>query len=288
MTGAAKSIVATTRQTTGSDLIDVPSNACRSRLSQHAESSSTLEPPSPLLDPPDEKRPTPAGVQRLTALMLHPPRQTVKHLISGKSYAPAFDPAAEGHSSRVSTCCICQNRGNRPRYRRDARDPAAAAEFQGREAGSGRTTRRQLTCPLDAVEWCFVYGASTEEAGSVRVLGVRVREVKPLHGFKAVVSFDDGTQREIDLAPYLHGLVFEPIRNEPAVFRSMEIAGGHNRLAERRRHRPGRSLLWTETGVDAGNGTRSVATLVGGTEEHYRQSVAGVPHFDTLYCAATL
>ncbi len=56
--------------------------------------------------------------------------------------------------------------------------------------------------------------------------GLRVREVKPLHGFKAAVSFDDGTQREIDLALYLHGLVFEPIRNEPAVFRSMEIAGG--------------------------------------------------------------
>ncbi len=55
---------------------------------------------------------------------------------------------------------------------------------------------------------------------------VRVRSVKPLQGFKAMVGFDNGTQREIDLEPYLHGPVFEPIRNEPAMFRSMKIAGG--------------------------------------------------------------
>ena len=55
---------------------------------------------------------------------------------------------------------------------------------------------------------------------------VRVRAVKPLQGFKALVNFDNGTQREIDLELYLHGPVFEPIRNDPAVFRSMNIAGG--------------------------------------------------------------
>jgi hypothetical protein len=55
---------------------------------------------------------------------------------------------------------------------------------------------------------------------------VRVRSVKPLQGFKAMVSFDNGTQREIDLEPYLHGPVFEAIRSEPAVFRSMTVAGG--------------------------------------------------------------
>ena len=49
---------------------------------------------------------------------------------------------------------------------------------------------------------------------------VRVRAVKPLDGFKALVSFDNNTRREIDLEPYLHGPVFESIRNEPAVFRA--------------------------------------------------------------------
>ena len=55
---------------------------------------------------------------------------------------------------------------------------------------------------------------------------VRVRAVKPLDGFKALVSFDNNTRREIDLEPYLHGPVFESIRNEPAVFRAMKIEGG--------------------------------------------------------------
>ena len=55
---------------------------------------------------------------------------------------------------------------------------------------------------------------------------VRVGGVKPLQGFKALVSFDNGTQREIDLEPYLHGPVFEPIRNDPAAFCSMTVAGG--------------------------------------------------------------
>ncbi len=55
---------------------------------------------------------------------------------------------------------------------------------------------------------------------------VRVRSVKPLQDFKALVSFDNGTQREIDLEPYLHGPVFEAIRNDPAMFRSMMVAGG--------------------------------------------------------------
>jgi hypothetical protein len=55
---------------------------------------------------------------------------------------------------------------------------------------------------------------------------VRVHSVKPLQGFRTLVNFDNGTQREIDLEPYLHGPVFEAIRSEPAVFRSMTVAGG--------------------------------------------------------------
>lgn len=55
---------------------------------------------------------------------------------------------------------------------------------------------------------------------------VRVRAVGPLDGLKALVSFDNGAEREIDLEPYLHGPVFEPIRSNRDVFRAMKIVGG--------------------------------------------------------------
>jgi hypothetical protein len=55
---------------------------------------------------------------------------------------------------------------------------------------------------------------------------VRVRAVEPLHGFHVLVTFDNGTQREIDVEPYLHGPIFEPIRTDPAKFRAVKIAGG--------------------------------------------------------------
>jgi hypothetical protein len=55
---------------------------------------------------------------------------------------------------------------------------------------------------------------------------VRVRAVKPIEDFKVLVTFDNDSNKEIDLEPYLHGLVFEPIRSDPNVFRSMKIVGG--------------------------------------------------------------
>jgi hypothetical protein len=55
---------------------------------------------------------------------------------------------------------------------------------------------------------------------------VRVRAVEPLEGFKVRLEFEDGTQKEIDLEPYLHGPIFEPIRSDPAVFRSVKVEGG--------------------------------------------------------------
>jgi len=39
-------------------------------------------------------------------------------------------------------------------------------------------------------------------------------------------TFDNGAQREIDLEPYLRGLIFEPLRKDPAMFRAMKIEGG--------------------------------------------------------------
>ena len=39
-------------------------------------------------------------------------------------------------------------------------------------------------------------------------------------------TFDNGAQREIDLEPYLRGLIFEPLRKDTAMFRAMKIEGG--------------------------------------------------------------
>jgi len=55
---------------------------------------------------------------------------------------------------------------------------------------------------------------------------VRVQAVEPLEGFRVRLEFEDGTQREIDLEPYLHGPIFEPIRRNLIVFRSVKVEGG--------------------------------------------------------------
>ena len=55
---------------------------------------------------------------------------------------------------------------------------------------------------------------------------VRVKTVEPLEGFTVRLGFEDGTRKAIDLERYLHGPIFEPIRNDPAVFRSAKIEGG--------------------------------------------------------------
>lgn len=55
---------------------------------------------------------------------------------------------------------------------------------------------------------------------------VRARAVEPLEGFRVRVTFEDSTQRVIDLESYLHGPIFEAIRSDPAVFRSMKVEEG--------------------------------------------------------------
>jgi hypothetical protein len=37
------------------------------------------------------------------------------------------------------------------------------------------------------------------------------------------LEFTDGSRREVDLEVYLRGPVFEPIKNDPAVFRSVRV-----------------------------------------------------------------
>lgn len=55
---------------------------------------------------------------------------------------------------------------------------------------------------------------------------VRVQSVEPREGYHVHVVFEDGTERVIDLEPYLHGPIFEPMQRDPAMFRAMKVEGG--------------------------------------------------------------
>ena len=52
---------------------------------------------------------------------------------------------------------------------------------------------------------------------------VRIRSVVPLEDFQVRLGFTDGTERVIDLAPYLNGPVFEPLKQDREVFRSVRV-----------------------------------------------------------------
>lgn len=55
---------------------------------------------------------------------------------------------------------------------------------------------------------------------------VRVQAVRPLDGFNVHFTFTDGTKRVIDLDKHIWGPVFEPIRDDPALFRAMYVEDG--------------------------------------------------------------
>lgn len=52
---------------------------------------------------------------------------------------------------------------------------------------------------------------------------VRIQSVKTLEDFVVELEFTDGTSRQIDLEPYLHGEVFEPLRNDLEKFRAVKV-----------------------------------------------------------------
>jgi hypothetical protein len=62
----------------------------------------------------------------------------------------------------------------------------------------------------------------------MNTLGPRVKVVKavPKQNFVMRLVFEDGTEKEIDLEPFLHGPVFEPIRRDLSLFRQVNIVGG--------------------------------------------------------------
>lgn len=55
---------------------------------------------------------------------------------------------------------------------------------------------------------------------------IRVQTVQPLAGYVVRVTFTDGASRDIDLAPYLRGPIFEPLRRDPALFRAVRVEFG--------------------------------------------------------------
>lgn len=52
---------------------------------------------------------------------------------------------------------------------------------------------------------------------------VEVRTVKPLQKFEVLLEFSTGEQRRINLEPFLRGPVFEPLRQDPELFRSVRV-----------------------------------------------------------------
>ena len=58
---------------------------------------------------------------------------------------------------------------------------------------------------------------------STKATTARVRSVESLDGFVLRLSFDDGTEREVDLEGELWGAVFEPLRESRELFRQVSV-----------------------------------------------------------------
>jgi uncharacterized protein DUF2442 len=52
---------------------------------------------------------------------------------------------------------------------------------------------------------------------------VRVESVIPLAGFTVHVRFTDGSERDIDLDPYMRGPVFEALRADRSLFEAVRV-----------------------------------------------------------------
>jgi hypothetical protein len=51
----------------------------------------------------------------------------------------------------------------------------------------------------------------------------RIRLVEALDGFSRRLSFDNGTKREVDLEGEFWGLMLEPLRADPDLFRQVRV-----------------------------------------------------------------
>ena len=55
---------------------------------------------------------------------------------------------------------------------------------------------------------------------------IRITEVEPLANWRLRLTLTNGEIIERDISPFLHGPVFEPIREDEALFRSVRAEGG--------------------------------------------------------------
>ena len=53
---------------------------------------------------------------------------------------------------------------------------------------------------------------------------VNLHRIPPAHG-QVRLGFADGTQKEVDLEPYLRGPLFAAMRADPAAFRAVRVVG---------------------------------------------------------------
>jgi len=55
---------------------------------------------------------------------------------------------------------------------------------------------------------------------------IRVQSVEIRDPFTVHVRFTNGEERDIDLDPYLHGPIFQPLRDDLTLFRAAFVDGG--------------------------------------------------------------
>lgn len=52
---------------------------------------------------------------------------------------------------------------------------------------------------------------------------IRIRSVEPVGEYRLRLGFTDGTERVVDVEPYLRGPVFQPLRDDPDLFAAVEV-----------------------------------------------------------------
>lgn len=52
---------------------------------------------------------------------------------------------------------------------------------------------------------------------------IRIRNVKPLDRFRVRIELSNGKKKTVDLKPFLHGPIFEPLRRNSTLFRKMKV-----------------------------------------------------------------
>ena len=52
---------------------------------------------------------------------------------------------------------------------------------------------------------------------------VRVDRVRPMEGYRLRVAFTDGTERVVDVEPFLRGPMFDRVRNDRIFFETVEV-----------------------------------------------------------------